>query len=173
MSCLPRTDSHIERKPAKPEVVQRTLQDPKKATSNHPLPRQPGAAVQPQEAHWLRPGQWVERSAAPFSRSKTKKKKNKNIKCKVSPSAQRQVWMVEGSGGAGEPIWHLPGFLSGVGQCSVIKGDLHLNKGLLQNHKALINILVLTADQMTSWNHWELPSKSAVPLSFSEHFSIL
>lgn len=75
MSCLPRIDSHIERSRPSLRSFSEHCRTPKKATSNHPPPRQPDAAVQPQEAHWLRPGQWVERSAAPFSRSKTGKKK--------------------------------------------------------------------------------------------------
>ncbi len=66
--CLP-----VCEKPSMPEVFQGTLQHSEKAASNHCLPRHPDFSVKPQEARWLRPGQWLERRAAPLSRSKLKK----------------------------------------------------------------------------------------------------
>lgn len=51
------------------------LQSPKMAASNHRPPWQPNFSAEPQKARWLRPGQWQERSAGPFSCSKLKKKK--------------------------------------------------------------------------------------------------
>lgn len=50
--------------------------------------------------------------------------------------------------------------------------------GLLQNLKAaLINIVILTLDQMTTCNvrgviRSSIPTESSVPLSFTAHFSI-
>lgn len=108
--------SHTVRKPSTPEVFQRTLQDPEKTMSNHCLPLQPHFSVTPQEVHWLRPGQGLERSAAPFSRSKLKK----TPRVQGKPVCSKTSVDGRGEQRRTEPLWQmlflvfLPAFLNGA-----------------------------------------------------------
>lgn len=104
-------------------VSENTSRSPQtKGTANHCLPLQPIFPVKLWRTHWLRPGQ--EGRVALFSCSKLKERKKKSLECKISLSAQRQVCLVEDSGTASEPLWHLIflyfllAFLNGLGQGS-------------------------------------------------------